>query len=182
MIFRPYQQLSDFIWIISKRKQTKTFGNEKFLNININHFLIQRFICLKHVSAQRVIGSFILYCETRWTNKEENLILFFRCFNKQEMSNTIQTDNSFVKLLAFLMVIYSVQLCESRIAELFFEEEDLPAVAASNHLPSARVDENICHLEFTVMKRAVGHCIKLGKSTVACVSGTSVHPFHPDCL
>lgn len=98
------------------------------------------------------------------------------------MSNTIQTDNSFVKLLAFLMVIYSVQLCESHIAEVFFEEEDSPAVAASNHLPLARVDENICHLEFTVMKRATGHCMKLGKSTVACVSGTYVHPFHPDCV
>lgn len=109
------------------------------------------------------------------------------------MSNTIQTDKSFVKLLAFLMVIYSIQLCESHIAELFFEEEDSPAAAAAtnlNHLPLSHavnspnnvVEENTCHVEFTVLKRAVGHCIKLGKATRACVSGSYFHPGHPDCI
>lgn len=111
------------------------------------------------------------------------------------MSNTIQADKSFVKLLAFLMVIYGIQLCESHIAELFFEEEDSdsrPTVVATNlnHLPLTHavnspnnvVEENTCQVEFTVLKRAIGHCMKLGKATRACVSGTFIHPFHPDCI
>jgi hypothetical protein len=87
------------------------------------------------------------------------------------------------------MVIYSIQLCESHIAELFFEEEDSPAVVATslNHLPLANsptnvVDDNTCHVEFTILKKAVGHCVKLGKATRVCISGTYIHPFHPDCM
>ena len=108
------------------------------------------------------------------------------------MSNPIQTDKSFVKLLTLLMVIYSVQQCESRIAELLFEEEDSPALVATsiNRLPAAStpddlpplVEDNICHVEFTVVKRAVGRCVKVGKITRACVSGVFIHPFHPDCM
>lgn len=109
------------------------------------------------------------------------------------MSNSIQTDKSFLKLLTLLMVIYSVQQGESHIAELLFEEEDIPAVVASNgfnHSPLAPavdelppvVEDNICHVEFTVVKRAVGRCVKVGKITRACVSGTVFHPFHPDCM
>lgn len=107
------------------------------------------------------------------------------------MSNSIQTDRSFVKLLALLMVIYSVPRCESHIAELLFEEEDSPAVVASlNRLPLApatddlppMLEDNVCHVEFTVVKRAVGRCVKVGKITRACVSGAFIHPFHPDCL
>lgn len=107
------------------------------------------------------------------------------------MSNSIQTDKSFVKLLTLLMVIYSIQLCESHIAELLFEEEDLPAVVAANmnRLPSFHSDDspptaedNMCHVEFTIVKRAVGRCVKVGKAMRACVSGTYIHPFHPDCM
>lgn len=105
------------------------------------------------------------------------------------MSNTRETDESFVKFFTILLVIYSTtQLCECHLAELYFEEED--SSAPSLNLPLAHVansptnvmEDNMCHVEFTVLKKAVGHCVKLGKATRACVSGTFIHPFHPDCM
>ncbi|KAJ8944303.1 hypothetical protein NQ318_021233 [Aromia moschata] len=39
-----------------------------------------------------------------------------------------------------------------------------------------------CHLEYQVIKKVVGTCIKLGKGTRACVSGNYLHPLHPECL
>lgn len=89
-----------------------------------------------------------------------------------------------MRWLALLMVIYGLQLAESHIAELLFEEEDTPAVAAglSHAAVLPPVEDNSCHVEFTVLKKAVGHCVKLGKAMRACISGTYIHPFHPDCM
>lgn len=105
------------------------------------------------------------------------------------MSNTRRTDKSFVKLLTVLMVIYSTQLCECHIAELFFEEEDSPVIVGPNlplthvtNSPTNVMEDNTCHVEFTVLKKAVGHCVKLGKATRACVSSTYIQPFHPECM
>ncbi|KAF7278163.1 hypothetical protein GWI33_008778 [Rhynchophorus ferrugineus] len=39
-----------------------------------------------------------------------------------------------------------------------------------------------CHMEYQVMKRVVGTCIKLGKSATGCVAGNYLHPFHPECI
>jgi hypothetical protein len=105
------------------------------------------------------------------------------------MSNTLRADKSFVKLLAILLVIYGAQVSGSHIAELLFEEEDAPsAVVAGQHMSTAHaailppIEDNSCHVEFTVLKRAAGRCVKLGKAMRACVSGTYIHPFHPDCM
>lgn len=126
--------------------------------------------------------------------EEDFLFIFSHCFftGKQEMSNSMQTDKRFVKFLTLFVLIYTVHQGESHITELLFEEEDSPAAVAANLnqiLPSAHaaalppmVEDNMCHVEFTVLKRAVGRCIKLGKATRACVSGTYIHPFHPDCM
>lgn len=107
------------------------------------------------------------------------------------MSNT----KFFVKLLAVLVVVCSRKLCESHIAELFFEEDDLneenpPMLVAPNlalaHVSNSQtnvMEDNTCHVEFTVLKKAVGRCIKLGKTmTTACVSGSYIQPFHADCM
>lgn len=109
------------------------------------------------------------------------------------MSKSIQTDKSFVKLLTLLMVIYGIQRGESHIAGFLLDEEDAQpaAVAASlNRLTSPHgavlspiaEDTAACHVEFTVVKQAAGRCIQIGKSVRACVSGTYIHPFHPDCM
>lgn len=38
-----------------------------------------------------------------------------------------------------------------------------------------------CHMEYQVVKRVVGHCMKLGRSAKGCVAGNYLHPFHPAC-
>lgn len=106
------------------------------------------------------------------------------------MSKSIQTDKSFVKLLTLLMVIYGIQQCKSHIAGFLLDEEDAPAAVATNRLTSTHgavlspVAEDIaaCHVEFTVVKQAAGRCLQIGKFVKACVSGTYIHPFHPDCM
>lgn len=80
-------------------------------------------------------------------------------------------------------------LTECHLAEILFESEEEPMMG--NHFPPniPRVNPvleesngNTCHIEFQVMKRAVGHCMKLGKTGKGCVSGTYIHPFHPECF
>lgn len=171
-------------------KPARSPDKSKNLSININHFHIQQFICSKYVEVEWLEASWNLLSKQKKIFVSSPTTPGVVSLGKREMSNSIQTDKSFVKLLALLMVIYSAQLCESHIAELLFEEEDLPAVAAANmnHFPPSHAalppmaEDNSCHVEFTVLKRAVGHCIKLGKTTKACVSGTYIHPFHPDCM
>lgn len=103
---------------------------------------------------------------------------------------------SLMKALMLLFCFFVIQ-SECHIAEILFDEEDLSPgnVAANNgnhNLPTSfgrnggNLEENsgnICHIEFQVLKRATGHCMKLGKgSAKGCVSGTYIHPFHPECL
>lgn len=160
-------------------------------SININHFYIQQFICSKYVGVEWLEASSLNLLSKQ--KKRISVFAFFvfsSCFwANLRMSNSIQ--KSLVRLLSLLMVIYSIQLCESHIAELLFEEEDSPAAVAENlnHFPSAHAaplppttEDNTCHVEFTVLKRAVGHCVKIGRAMRACISGTYIHPFHPDCM
>lgn len=161
-------------------------------SININHFYIQQFICSKYVGVEWLEASSL-----NLLSKQKRKIRVFFVFwqnsqTNKRMSNSIQPAKSLVRLLSLLMVIYSIQLCESHIAELLFEEEDSPAAVAENfnHFPSAHAaplppptnEDNTCHVEFTVLKRAVGRCVKIGRATRACISGTYIHPFHPDCM
>lgn len=53
-----------------------------------------------------------------------------------------------------------------------FVNEDLPSTD----------DGGPCHVEYQVMKRVVGHCMKLGRSARGCVAGNYLHPFHPECM
>lgn len=39
-----------------------------------------------------------------------------------------------------------------------------------------------CHIEYQVMKRVVGHCMRIGRSMRGCVGGNYLHPFHPECM
>lgn len=114
---------------------------------------------------------------------------FGRCVSSRrqaaEMANSTLSDNkSFLRLLTLLMVIYGVQRGESRLAEILFEEEDSPAAISASNLNHGSIPtpSSECHVEFTVLKRAVGRCIKVGKATRACISGTYFQPFHPDCM
>ena len=98
------------------------------------------------------------------------------------------------KFLLFVTLVSAfgclVDLSESRIAEIFFDDEvDTPEVETLSHIGEQSPQHvvfsetaNTCHMEFQVMKRVTGHCVKIGKTTRGCVSGTYIHPFHHDCL
>ncbi|KAJ8974659.1 hypothetical protein NQ317_018878 [Molorchus minor] len=44
------------------------------------------------------------------------------------------------------------------------------------------VEHAPCHMEYQVMKRVVGTCIKLGRTARGCVAGNYLHPLHPECM
>lgn len=50
-----------------------------------------------------------------------------------------------------------------------------------NEETTSKVDI-LCHVEYQVMKRVRGHCIKLGTSSRGCVAGNYLQPFHPECM
>lgn len=178
----------DILSIYERKNECELF------HIKRNHTNVQQFICSVFFSEFGAIEKIIICIQNRLSKQKENLVSFIPQFAnwKREMSNRKKTERIFVKLLAVLMVIYSsTKLCECHIAELFFEEEDSPVIVAPSlnlplahvaNLPTNVMEDNTCHVEFTVLKKAVGHCVKLGKATRACVSGTYIHPFHPDCM
>ncbi|XP_046735921.1 uncharacterized protein LOC124405237 [Diprion similis] len=84
----------------------------------------------------------------------------------------------------------NIRTASAGIAELLngVDNADLvpPAhIAVSNSLREALEDNNVgdsCQVEYQVTKRAVGRCVKLGRDIRACVSGTYLDPFHPECM
>lgn len=88
-------------------------------------------------------------------------------------------------LLIIMCVVIYVRKTESHLTEILLEEDEMSDVVGFHSSPQPSppvVDENTCHVEFTVVRRAVGHCVKLGKVMRACISGTYIHPFHQECL
>lgn len=93
-----------------------------------------------------------------------------------------------IKTLVFSLC-YLIVISECHIAEILFEDEDDTNM---NHFPpnfpprtnvnSEENNGNTCHIEFQVTKRAIGHCMKLGKTGKGCVSGTYIYPYHSECL
>lgn len=50
----------------------------------------------------------------------------------------------------------------------------------SNQIPGE--ENTACHMEYQVMKRVVGQCVKLGRTAKGCVAGNYLHPYHPECM
>jgi hypothetical protein len=88
----------------------------------------------------------------------------------------LKIEKTFVKLLTTLMLIYSLQLNVTEVSGLYEDE----AIPSSHNLPLTH--ENICQVEYTVVKTAVGHCLKIGRGMRGCIAGTFFHPYHPDCI
>lgn len=85
--------------------------------------------------------------------------------------------------VSILILIICAVIGHCRIPEILFEDETTSS--HSNAINNNIVDEvegGICHVEFQVMKRAVGKCMKIGRTVRGCVSGNYVHPFHPECM
>lgn len=94
-----------------------------------------------------------------------------------------------------VMLLLPMQMTRAHIMEIILEE-DSPAVAAvaSSTGNMDGFDENVngnggtmgCSVEFQVMKKLPGRCVRLGGKNggrvYGCVSGNHMIPFHPDCL
>lgn len=86
-------------------------------------------------------------------------------------------------------------MAKAHIMEIILEEDSPPAAAHSAITGSTGNIEGFdesggngigssgCSVEFQVMKKFPGRCVRLGKSGGrGCVSGNHIIPFHPDCL
>ncbi|XP_015509173.2 uncharacterized protein LOC107216491 [Neodiprion lecontei] len=101
--------------------------------------------------------------------------------------------NSAILYLAMGLALVSSNLrtASAGIAELLNGVDDAglqvpPAhTSVSNLLRESLEDNSVgnsCQVEYQVTKRAVGRCVKLGRDIRACVSGTYLDPFHPECM
>jgi hypothetical protein len=99
-------------------------------------------------------------------------------------------DKNLLKFaLLLLSFVIFIEKTQSHLSELLLEEDNnnnnnAPSALGNNHLPMPTLtfDDNTCHVEFTVIKKAIGHCVKIGKVMKACISGSYIHPLHPDCM
>ncbi|KAF5296250.1 hypothetical protein FQA39_LY12587 [Lamprigera yunnana] len=59
-------------------------------------------------------------------------------------------------------------------------EDDTPLLKTIN-VEKVPDDDAPCQIEYQVVKKTMGHCVKLGRNVRGCVSGNYLHPFHPEC-
>ncbi|KAG5894447.1 hypothetical protein JTB14_014894 [Gonioctena quinquepunctata] len=91
---------------------------------------------------------------------------------------------------SFLFTVLLVTVFSNMVAEqreiLIDDEGPMLKVTQNEFGDDNAIDEPIahatCHLEYQVVKRVVGTCIKLGRTTRGCVAGNYLHPLHPDCM
>lgn len=90
--------------------------------------------------------------------------------------------------VACLLLVAITAVDASHVAEVILDDELPPAVHASNEIPTppafpsgTATEEKFCHVEYQVMKRVIGKCVKLGRSLKGCAAGNYIHPMHPEC-
>lgn len=86
-------------------------------------------------------------------------------------------------LLGTISLCLLAVLTNGHVTELLLDDEIPPRIIASSSSSGEEHSDDIvgtCHVEYTVMKR--GRCVKLGRNTRGCMSGSYIHPFHPECL
>ena len=124
---------------------------------------------------------------------------------KNSKKNHLKFLNIFTLLTIVYLIVLTVLPVNGHLAELLFEDEpsaippwasrsnavtdfqDEPIIVQgvnnpNEHIITNQVAPTQCHVEFQVMKRVAGRCMKLGKNSRGCVSGNYIHPFHPQCL
>lgn len=87
------------------------------------------------------------------------------------------------------MFLLPLQMTKAHIMEIILEQDSPPVAAIASSTGNIEgFDENgangICSVEFQVMKKLPGRCVRLGGKGGGrgCVSGNHIIPFHPDCL
>lgn len=86
-------------------------------------------------------------------------------------------------LMVVLMI--SLAMTDAFTREILVDDDNPSAKSAnegpiSNQIPGE--ENTACHMEYQVMKRVVGQCVKLGRSAKGCVAGNYLHPYHPECM
>lgn len=87
-------------------------------------------------------------------------------------------------LSCLLLVVVSLVMAEAFTREILVDD-DSPKSSTndgpiSNQIPGE--ENTACHMEYQVMKRVVGQCVKLGRTAKGCVAGNYLHPYHPECM
>lgn len=91
-----------------------------------------------------------------------------------------------VFIACLLVVATRNTVTTSHVAEVILDDElpPSPVHTTSNEIPTPAgggSDEKFCHVEYQVMKRVIGKCVKLGRSLKGCAAGNYIHPMHPEC-
>ncbi|XP_017783963.1 PREDICTED: uncharacterized protein LOC108567796 isoform X1 [Nicrophorus vespilloides] len=91
-------------------------------------------------------------------------------------------SSSFIVLMFLLVVVVAAVMGREILID-----DDSPVVVKTNAVTEAgetdeTVGSSVCHMEYQVVKRVVGRCIKLGRAARGCVAGNYLHPFHPECM
>ncbi|XP_017783973.1 PREDICTED: uncharacterized protein LOC108567796 isoform X2 [Nicrophorus vespilloides] len=90
-------------------------------------------------------------------------------------------SSSFIVLMFLLVVVVAAVMGREILID-----DDSPVVVKTNAVTAGETDEtvgsSVCHMEYQVVKRVVGRCIKLGRAARGCVAGNYLHPFHPECM
>lgn len=91
-----------------------------------------------------------------------------------------------------VMFLLPLLMTKAHIMEIILEKDSPPLAAIGSSTGNIEgFDESGgngigtmgCIVEFQVMQKFPGRCVRLGKSGGrGCVSGNHIIPFHPDCL
>lgn len=93
------------------------------------------------------------------------------------------------QLLCLISLLYLlINISSGHVTEVVLEDELPPHPPSSTIIDSTYVVPNIpeterlCHVEYQVMKRSIGKCVKLGRNLKGCASGNYLQPLHPECM
>ncbi|XP_012344013.1 uncharacterized protein LOC105735914 [Apis florea] len=60
--------------------------------------------------------------------------------------------------------------------------QDYPSMIKSMQDNSYDNNDRPCQIEYQIIKKRAGKCVKLSRGVTGCVSGDYMNPFHPDCF
>lgn len=94
----------------------------------------------------------------------------------------------FHQILCLILLLYLLvnNVNAGHVTEFLVDSEIPPsAVIDSTYDVQQGADttsEKLCHVEYQVIKRILGKCVKLGRNLKGCASGNYIQPLHPECM
>lgn len=92
--------------------------------------------------------------------------------------------------ITLLASVVLLAIVSGHVTEIILDDDEIsipPSVMRPNEVtvasssPPSYSEEKFCHVEYQVMKRTIGKCVKLGRSIKGCAAGNYIQPLHPDC-